>query len=247
MSTSAAIYGLWIAGFCFQAVLVTVLVVKGIWSKFPIFVVYSGFTLFETMVTFVLRHHRSAFFYTYWAFEAIGVVLGLAVAFEVFRQLFAMHVGLRKLAVLIFRAALVGLLLLGFIVIFSQSQARANNVPNAILVIEEATRIVEVGLIMFLFLFSTAFGLHWRQHVFGIALGLGIFAAIELITVTVKSHVGSQASDALSIMRMLSYNFSLLIWLGYLLTPEHATSSAEMPKRDQLEQWNQAVMELISR
>ena len=48
-------------------------------------------------------------------------------------------------------------------------------------------------------------------------------------------------------IRLLAFNASLLIWLGYLLVPERATSSAEIPKQDQLEQWNQAVMELISR
>lgn len=247
MSTSSVIYGLWFAGLGFQAFLLALLLGKGLWRKFPFFTAYSFFTLLETVVTLAVHQNRSAFFYTYWASECIGIVLGMAVTYEVFGHLFAVHPGLRKLARLIFRGALVALVVLGFAVFIGQAQSQISNAPGAILVIEEATRIVEVGLIMFLFLFSTAFGLHWRQHVFGVALGLGVFAAVELITVTVKSRAAGHAADALSIVRMASYNLSLVIWLGYLLAPERVTTSVEVPKRAQLEQWNQAVTELISR
>ena len=112
---------------------------------------------------------------------------------------------------------------------------------------EEAARIVELGEIMFLFLSSSAFGLHWRQNEFGIALGLGTCAAVELFNVTLITHVSKETAQIFSLVRSLSFNFSLLIWLGYLLVPERTTSNAEIPKQDQLEQWNQAVMELISR
>jgi hypothetical protein len=111
----------------------------------------------------------------------------------------------------------------------------------------EAARIVELGVIMFLFLSSSAFGLHWRQNEFGIALGLGTCAAVELFNVTLMTHVSKEAAQIFNLVRSLSFNLSLLIWLGYLLVPERTTSSAEIPKQDQLEQWNQAVMELISR
>ena len=122
----------------------------------------------------------------------------------------------------------------------------ARGIANAVLLAAEAVRIVEVGLIMFLFLSSSAFGLHWRQSTFGIALGLGMYAAVELTTVTLMTHLSTSATEGLSLVRSLAFNFSLFIWLGYLLAPERATSSAEIPKRAQLEQWNQAVMELIS-
>jgi prepilin signal peptidase PulO-like enzyme (type II secretory pathway) len=115
------------------------------------------------------------------------------------------------------------------------------------MVVAEATRIVEVGLFMFLFLFSSAFGLHWRENVFGIALGLGVFAAVDLINVTMRSQFGSGVAEVMNLVRMTAFNLSLLLWTVYLLAPERATSSAEIPKRAQLEQWNEAVMELISK
>jgi hypothetical protein len=99
---------------------------------------------------------------------------------------------------------------------------------------------------MFLFLFATVFGLHWRQHEFGISLGLGIFVAVELISVTMKSHVGPFGADTIGFIRVLTMDLSMLIWLGYILVPERVAVQAELPKREQLEQWNRAMMELIN-
>jgi hypothetical protein len=125
-------------------------------------------------------------------------------------------------------------------------------VGSALLIVEEAARILQVGLIVFLFLFSSAFGLHWRQHIFGVALGLGVATVVELVAVTLALHTGpllaqSFLAKSLNVAHVVSFDFSILIWLGYLALPERAASRAEVPQRAQLEQWNQAVMELINR
>jgi len=178
--------------------------------------------------------------------EAIGIVLGLAVVREVFTNLFSPHPALRKLATVTFRVAVVALIVLACAVFYSGS-GNARGIASGIVLAEEAARIVELGVIMFLFLSSSAFGLHWRQNEFGIALGLGTCAAVELFNVTLMTHVSQETAQIFGLVRSFSYNLSLLIWLGYLLVPERATSSGELPKKAQLEQWNQAVTELINR
>jgi len=139
------------------------------------------------------------------------------------------------------------LIILGVIVIFTQPQAERANIGSAFTVVAEASRMIEVGLLMFLFLFSTAFGLHWRAHVFGIALGLGVFCAVDLVNATLRSSFGNRAADILNLAVVAAFCLSVLMWTVYLLAPERITSSDEIPERAQLEQWNQAVMELINR
>jgi len=51
--------------------------------------------------------------------------------------------------------------------------------------------------------------------------------------------------NVFSIVRALAYTISLLVWGGYMLLPERVADESELPQRGQLEQWNQAVMELI--
>jgi hypothetical protein len=229
-----------------QVLLAVVVLAKRAWRSYPAFSAYVFFSVLETAVNSVLNHHGEVYFYTFFALEAIGLVLGLAVVREIFTNLFSPHPALRKLATVTFRVAVMGLIVLACAVFFAES-GNARGIYRGIVLAEEAARIVELGVIMFLFLSSSAFGLHWRQNEFGIALGLGTCAAVELFNVTLIPHVGKEAAQIFNLVRSLSFNLSLLIWLGYLLVPERATSSAEIPKQAQLEQWNQAVMELISR
>jgi hypothetical protein len=96
-----------------------------------------------------------------------------------------------------------------------------------------------------LFLFSTAFGLHWRQCVFGMALGLGIFATVELVAITMQNYWGVAVTNSFSVVRSIAFNVSLVVWAGYLLAPEKESRPAEAAHHGQLEQWNQALTEFI--
>jgi hypothetical protein len=235
-----------VAGIACQAMLAVVLLHKRAWKSFPLFTSYFGVSFAATVFIYLFRHNTALYFYSYWLVEAAGIVLGFAVVYEIFSIVFSGHAGLRRLAAVTFRWVLAFLLLVGIVVLVKQAPLGFRGITSAILIVEQATRIIEVGLLMCLFLLCTAFGLHWRQQVFGIALGLGLFVAVELITVTVRGQVGKSAYDALNVLRILGFNVSLLIWIGYLLAPERASSKAELPQRSQLEQWNQAVMELIN-
>jgi hypothetical protein len=246
MSVPAITQEVLIGSIGLQVLLAVVVLTKRTWRIYPAFSAYVFFSVCETVVTSVLRYRGMRYFYPFWACEAIGIVLGLAVVREIFTNLFSPHPALRKLATVTFRVAVVALIVLACTVYFAES-GNARGLASAIMRAEEAARIVELGVIMFLFLSSSAFGLHWRQHEFGIALGLGTCAAVELFNVTLINHVSQEVAQIFGLVRSLSFDLSLLIWFGYLLVPERTASSAEIPKQDQLEQWNQAVMELISR
>jgi len=240
------IHDVWLTCIILQVLLALVLLIKRTWVSYPIFSAYVFFSLFEASILYVLSQKTMVYFFAFWICEAIGILLGLAVVREIFTNLFSPHPALRKLATLIFRGAVVALLVLAGGVIYAQS-ADGRGIANAVLLAAEATRIIEVGLIMFLFLSSSAFGLHWRQNLFGIALGLGMVAAVELVTVSFVGHVSPSVAQALSLIRVSSFGMSLLIWTGYMLAPERIATSVDVPQRAQLEQWNQAVMELISK
>lgn len=240
------IFSPWIAALLLQAVLTGILLVKRTWKKFPFFVAYCLANLVLGLACYAAHGWFPRFYFTiYWVKEALGVLLGLAVVYEIFRHLFRPYPALRRLATQIFHVAVVLLVLLGCIVAYQQHSGETYPLMAACLAMEQVTRIIEVGLLGFLFLFASAFGLHWRQYVFGMALGLGVFAAVELVAVTMRLQFGFTANSMFNVVRTISFNSSLFIWIGYLLAPELAVSPAEVPKRAQLEQWNKAVMELI--
>lgn len=246
MALKSLVELLWVAGIACQAMLAVVLLYKRVWKTFPVFSWYFGVNFAATVFIYLFRHHAALYFYTYWLVEAFGIVLGFAVVYEIFATVFSGHAGLRRLATVTFKWVLAFLLVIGIVVLLKQAPLGFRGVTSAVLIVEEATRIIEVGLLMCLFLLASAFGLHWRQQVFGIALGLGFFIAVELIMVTMREQLGVGSQNALNLLRVTAFDVSLLIWIGYLLAPERASSKAELPQRSQLEQWNQAVMELIN-
>jgi hypothetical protein len=245
MTLSSLINALWIVGIVFQGGLAIVLLAKQAWKRYPFFAAYAFFTFSMTVALYLLERYPKVFYYSYWIQEAIAIVLGFGVVYEIFQQMFSAHKALLKLARLTFRWTIVGLFCLAMLVVLLQSPV-GSDLTKAILVSEEAMRIVEVGLLVFLFVGSAAFGLHWKQSEFGIALGLGLYVAVHLTTVALRSQVGLPGWQVLNIVSILAFDMSLLVWIGYLLSPDRVTNSSEVPQRAQLEQWNQAVMELIN-
>jgi hypothetical protein len=238
-------YGAWLTSIALQIVLGAVLVYKQMWRQFPIFTFYSLFSLFQSALGFAIRLKPQAAAYLFFCCETIGFMLGLGVVYEVFNRLLTPYPALSKVASTAAKVTIVGLLLVAAAVVLFHAPVQGSRLVAGFVVLEQATRIAEVGLIVFLFSFSSVFGLHWRQGIFGMALGLGVFVSVELVGITLRAHYGNVAMPVFAITRSLSFNFSLLIWLGYILAPERVTIAAALPKRVQLEQWNQAVMELI--
>ena len=239
--------GVWAAGLALQVLLAATLVVKRAWERFPFFVTYSLFNLAESGLLYaVLRRYPVAYFYAYVVGETVALMLGLAVVYEIFKNLFAIYPGLRRVAQLSLYGVLLALVLIAATVLYSHAPIRQNGIVRAVIVMEEAARVVEVGLIAFLFVFYSLFGLHWRQSVFGIALGLGIYTSVKLLALTLYPNLSQSKGEVVNLVQLLGFGCSMLIWLGYMLVPDRITSTREIPERGQLEQWNQAIMELIN-
>ncbi len=245
MGHDQVIFVAWIASIGLLAILVIVLVVRRMWRRFPLFTAYVVMDLLQSVTLYGLRHEPKAYMYTYWPFELLTVFLGLGVVYEVFKNIFAAYTALRKLATTLFQIVVAALVIVGCVVMFTHSPVAGARYFAAFAVVEEGVRIVEVGLLLSLFMFATAFGLHWRQHIFGIALGLGVFTTVALAGITLRAHLGPQMASLGNLARGFSFDFSLLLWLGYLLVPVRVASQTTVPQRGQLERWNQAVRELI--
>src|SRR5205814_863190 len=84
---------------------------------------------------------------------------------------------------------------------------------QAIITSQRCVRIIQVGMVLFLLFFAHYVGVSRRQHSFGLALGFGSYAVIELILIC--SWVGDHLSGpTVSVLNMAAYNGSLILWLG---------------------------------
>ena len=181
-------YGLW----CITPILMSVIAVcmyrRRLNREFPYFFNYVIFQVFSFLIEFPLCNWVN-YYYIYWTVQALSVVVSFAVLLEIFRDAFRPYEALRDLSVILFRwCALVVLLLAGMWVITSWRGNQIDNITNAIYLVDRSVRLMQCGLVLFMLLFSEYLGIRRRNLLFGIAVGFGFFAAVNMLVMTALSH-----------------------------------------------------------
>jgi hypothetical protein len=100
---------------------------------------------------------------------------------------------------------------------------------------------VQLGLILFLLLFSRFLGVSRKQVSFGISLGFGLFAGVELLLYALNSG-GLVKQSLFSVIDQVTYNLTTLVWLGYSLS----RNAVRVPAVNQLQtqRWEQGLSDL---
>jgi hypothetical protein len=235
-------YALWVAHPVLQTVIAIAMFRRGQHRAFKIFFAYIITQIMTFAVVFpTYRYNYSACLYVSWISTAISVVLGFQVIHEAFLDVFRPFHTLRDLGTVLFKWAGLVMLLVAGVVSVSTNSSDTAPWMQAILTAQRCVRIIQVGMVLFLLFFARYLGVSRRQHSFGIALGFGTFATVELALIAswVGDHLGSVS---LSLVNMAAYNCTLLIWLGYTLAKSparDATSTLLRPQR-----WEQSLSDI---
>lgn len=240
MSARVAIYALWAAAPVVQAFLAVILLRRKLRRNFPIFFVYTVLqaAFFPILITL---YHASyiGYFWAYWATSLVGVVLSFVVMREIFTNLLRPYDSLRDLGDVLFRWAAVVLFMVAMVAAASGTMPHVNRITIGVLALERSVRVMQCGLVLFMFLFSSHLGLSSRHHVFGVALGFGIFAAVELTIVTLHAAFGPLNWQGLDLVKSGSYVIATIVWCSYLISPEPERKPVE--SRVQSDRWNSAL------
>jgi len=235
-------YTLWIAHPLLQMGICAIMVQRGLHRKFKFF---FGYLLIQ-LITFGLVfpafwRSSTAIYYLYWGCEVFSVVFGFAVIHEVFVDVFRSFHTLRDLGTVLFKwAALVMLLVAGVVSLSTRSTTTAPWI-DAILTSQRCVRIIQVGMVLFLLFFANYVGISRRQHSFGIALGFGSFAVVELLLIC--SWVGKHLADPwISIVNMTAYNASLIVWVSYVCAKSIVREPSNTLLRPQ--RWEQSLSDI---
>jgi|SRR3954447_10529223 hypothetical protein len=236
-------YALWLAHPTLQLGIGVFMFRRGLLKNFKFFFAYILTQLASFVIVFpafVWRSYSAAF-YLYWGTTAISVGLGFLVIHEVFVDVFRSFHTLRDLGTVLFKwAGLVMLLVAGVVSVSANSTDMAPWM-QAIITSQRCVRMIQIGMILFLLFFAHYLGVSRKQHSFGIALGFGSFASIELILIC--SFVGNHLSGPwMSIANMAAYNCSLGLWLGYVMVKRPARDSAQSLLQSQ--RWEQSLSDL---
>jgi hypothetical protein len=223
---------------------------RSVFRRFPIFLTYILSEIVQFAVLFALYTARSVTPTQYaWGY-VIGLAVSTAIRFGIIHEVFA-HVFRNYSAVSyfgrpLFRWGTVGLMLGALALTFYAGGDNFDHLMFVVYALDRAASILQCGLLVGLFVLSTYLGLSWRNQVFGIALGLGILASVQLLAAAIRAQTSFAFSQYLDYVTMSTYHVCVLVWLFYLWAPERSTQYAvnSVPEHD-LEAWNQELQRLI--
>lgn len=233
---------LWCAQPILQSVVAAILWRRKLYKQFPVFFWFLVVQVANFAVIFPLWRtgNYGLYFYPFWIGEAVNAVLGFKVIHEIFLNVFRPYHTLKDLGTLLFKWAGVVMLMVSVVVAFSNSFDQSPLV-HALTTLQRSVRVVQLGLILFLLLFSRFLGVSRKQISFGISLGFGLFAGVELLLYALNSG-GVVKQGLLNLINMVTFLVAILVWLGYSLSPKAVRDSAL--NRLQTERWEQGLADL---
>jgi hypothetical protein len=234
---------LWIAHPILQLAVAVVMFRRKLYKIFPFFFTYTISQVVTFCVLFPLFRldYGTAFYYAYWVCAAISLAIGFKVIHEVFLDVFRPYHTLRDLGSVLFKWAALVMMLVAFVVAAGSTATELGAFGEAVITVQRCVRVVQCGLILFLLVFSRYLGVSWKQHSFGIALGFGGFASVELAmaTLNVSGRLDHGTKD-LGIT--VSYNLAILVWLAYSFVKSPARASSATLLTSQ--RWERSLSDL---
>jgi hypothetical protein len=202
----------------------------GLASRYRIFYTYIGFVLWQSLLRRAVMAWFAPFYSsTYWSTEFLGVILGSAVVFEIYRVGLEPYPGTARMA----RAAL------WFVFLAACGEGFVNTAGHRhwwrranVWELERNLRAFQALAIAALLVLFLIYSIRFGKNLNGILLGYSLFVGVSIFQLTFVSPAGHWLSDFWSYVHPISYDVALAIWLGHLWSyqqcPDHSAAGFEV-------------------
>jgi hypothetical protein len=213
---------IWLVAIALESLLLCRAVAKKFIGRFALFYTYLVFILLRDvglLVVYFLWPH----FYpqAYWVSEPVGVLMGCALVWEVYKCAFARYPGAARVA----RNVLVFLFIFATARILVKAWESPNWVPGrTAFEIERDLRIVQGALLLGLVILFAYYAIRLGRNLNGIVGGYGLFLATSVINLTLRNNLGRAFQRQWQLIQPACYLLVLALWcLGlwsYASVPE---------------------------
>jgi hypothetical protein len=241
---------LWISPHALLGIVAAIIWKRRLYHEFPCFFAYALYEIAKFVLMFALYSVPSVTGEQYACAYSATLLLSIALRFgvieEVSRDLFRESQFLKAAAArsLLWVKGL--LLVVGVLLAVYAPGDNSVRLTAGLSVVNRGVAMVQCGLLLSLLLFSRFLGLSWRRHAFGIALGLGILASVDLAVYAVHAEFTSERwTEFLNFLTTGTYLVCVSIWIAYLLAPELKPVSLTVIPNDEVETWNSELQQLL--
>jgi len=217
---------LWMAHPVMELSLAAIMVWRKLHRTFPVFFAYILCEILQFSILFPIHQYGSdlVYYYGYWIGAAISLAVGFMVIYEIFQDVFRPYHTLKDLGTVLFKWAALVMMFVA-IVVAAASTGDQSPLGQAVITVQRCVRLIQCGLILFLLVFSRYLGVSWRQHSFGIVLGFGGYASVELAGNAL--YAGRLINSPVSgYLYTSAYALTILTWLGYALLKSPAREAS---------------------
>jgi hypothetical protein len=237
-----------IGGIVVQTYTLRILNRRKLRSEFPVFFRYSVVCIAACAVSLVpFVFFCPQYFYIYWVLNALTMGFEFAVLYELLVNALKPYSALIDLGKMLFRWAAVFLILAALLTAFATTGSGNNKLIAASELLQRTVRLMQCGLLLLFFGLEKRLGLTWRTHSMSIALGLGIYAAVDLSSTYLIDRIPAM-TGAFQIFANVVYLAAACLWASSLARPEPARNNVlESPSRLIFQRWNEALISYSAR
>jgi len=226
-----------------QAFTLRILNQRKLRSEFPVFFRYSLFCVIACailLIPFVVSCPQ--YFYVFLSLTAVSMVLEFGVLYELLVNALKPYSALIDLGKMLFRWAAVFLVLAALLTALATAGSGNHKMVAAMQLLQRTVRLMQCGLLLLFFGLEKRLGLTWRTHSMSIAMGLGIYAGVDLSTTYLIDRMPAM-TGFFQVFANLVYLGAVSLWAYSLAKPEPVRSNVlDSPRRLIFQRWNEALL-----
>jgi hypothetical protein len=179
------------------------------------------------------------YYYSHWVLFFAESALLLLVIYSVFHQAMKPLEGLHRAGKIVFRWVGGVALALSVALALGPHATGSYTIATLISQIQQGISVLMLCLLLFVCFSTRYLGLTYRSHIFGVSLGLGVYAAVSLIeSAWTSGGTGQTMYSPVYIFGAVGSCVALLTWAGYFALPEPARKMILLPTTSPFFLWN---------
>jgi hypothetical protein len=183
------------------------------------------------------------YFYVYWSSYVLEAIFGFLIILCIYKLAMAPLQGLQRLGMLMFRWAGGIAVAIAVTVACGPHITSMKFIPRAAMQLQQTQSILTLCMLLFVCLAIRPMGLTYRSKIFGVSLGLGLMATMDLVGAAWLQNFKSIYS-IYNIVNGVALCCTMLIWIGYIAVPEPKRRMIILPTTSPFLRWNQISMAL---
>jgi hypothetical protein len=218
---------IWWGGMTLESLILVRSIQAKLALRYPTFFGYISFIFLQDVLSFVIyRWYPRVYPQFYWTTEFLGLVLGCAIVFEVYRKSLESYPGATRVA----RNVLALVFALAFGKVLADLASNPQLLPHAGLQLELVLKTIQALAIVALAALFLFYSIPFGRNLRGILLGYGLFVGMRVISLTFLS---TGKYDFWYYSYSGCYFVALAIWCGHLWSYSASPQPKAVPQIEQ--------------